>query len=53
MATQTETTKKPAAPKDWQCMECGKRMTLRAAERATSEGCTKCGGSDIDLAVSR
>ncbi len=47
MTTQT-TTKK--AIRDWQCQECGKRMTLKQAERATSEGCPKCGGTDIDLA---
>ena len=35
--------------KDWQCMECGRKMTLRSAEKAMSVGCTGCGGSDIDL----
>ena len=43
-------TKRPA-PKDWQCLECGRRMTLRAAERASSEGCARCGGVDIDIVV--
>jgi ssDNA-binding Zn-finger/Zn-ribbon topoisomerase 1 len=40
------------APKDWKCQECGKRMTLKAAERAMlgPNGCPKCGGSDIDMA---
>jgi Zn finger protein HypA/HybF involved in hydrogenase expression len=40
-------------PKDWQCQECGKRMTAKQAERATNgdRGCPKCGGFDIDLAV--
>lgn len=35
--------------KDWKCQEC---MTLKAAEKAMSgsDGCPKCGGSDIDLA---
>lgn len=33
-------------PKDWQCQECGKRMTLRQAE----QGCPKCGGMDIECA---
>jgi len=36
-------------PKDWKCQECGKRMTLRAAEKASREGCPKCGGVDVDL----
>lgn len=32
------------------CMECGKKFkTIKAAERASSEGCPKCGGVDIDL----
>jgi Zn finger protein HypA/HybF involved in hydrogenase expression len=35
--------------KDWQCQGCGKRMTLQQAEKAMSTGCTKCGGSDVDL----
>ncbi len=36
--------------KDWKCQECGLRMTLKAAERATSgiKGCPRCGGVDID-----
>jgi ssDNA-binding Zn-finger/Zn-ribbon topoisomerase 1 len=40
-----------AAPKDWQCQECGKRLMLKAAEKALSgsDGCPKCGGADIDL----
>lgn len=40
-----------AAARDWQCMECGKRLTLRQAERAMygATGCPKCGSSDIDL----
>lgn len=34
----------------FRCMECGKRyLTLAAAERASSQGCSKCGGVDIDL----
>ncbi len=43
-----------AAPKDWQCQECGKLMTLKQAERAFSnvQGCPKCGGADIDLVSS-
>lgn len=57
MQTRTETTKpapkKKPAPRDWQCQECGKRMTLATAERcAFGDGCPRCGGSDIDLAVS-
>lgn len=38
-----------AKVRDWKCMECGRRMTLRAAEKAVSVGCPKCGGVDIDL----
>lgn len=39
--------------KDWVCLECGKRMTLRRAEKAMSDadGCPGCGGADIDLYV--
>jgi len=34
----------------WACMECGKKFrTVRAAERAASVGCPKCGGCDVDL----
>ncbi len=34
------------------CMECGKKFrTISAAEKATSQGCPKCGGCDIDLHV--
>ena len=41
------------ARKDWQCMECGKLMTLKAAEKASfgPDGCPRCGGADIDQAV--
>jgi ssDNA-binding Zn-finger/Zn-ribbon topoisomerase 1 len=40
-------------PKDWQCQECGKRMTLKQARKASfgTDGCPKCGGADIDLAT--
>ena len=32
------------------CQECGKKFrTLKAAERASSVGCPKCGGVDVDL----
>jgi hypothetical protein len=46
--------KKVKAPRDWQCQECGRRMTLKQAERAMSgiNGCPNCGGVDIDLVVS-
>lgn len=39
--------------KDWQCLECGKRMTAARAERAMfgPTGCPSCGGSDIDIYV--
>jgi PHP family Zn ribbon phosphoesterase len=36
--------------KDWACQECGRRMSLKAAQRAMSVGCAGCGGSDVDLA---
>ena len=41
--------KKNKPLKDWQCMECGRKMTARSAEKAMSVGCVSCGGSDIDL----
>lgn len=50
MENMSRTRNTTAAAKDWACQECGKRMTLRAAERAMSTGCTGCGGSDVDLA---
>lgn len=34
------------------CLECGKKFkSEKAAERATDDGCPKCGGTDIDLDV--
>ena len=34
----------------FQCLECGRKFrTLEAAERASSEGCPKCGSVDVDL----
>ena len=41
--------RKPAPVRDWRCQECGKRMTMAQADRAMSQGCAKCGGSDIEL----
>ena len=43
-----------AVEKPWMCQECGRRMTAKAAEKASfgDEGCPGCGGSDIDLAPS-
>lgn len=36
----------------WACMECGRKLkTLRAAERAMSDGCPNCGGVDVDVDV--
>jgi transcription elongation factor Elf1 len=36
----------------FQCQECGKKYySAKAAERAASCGCAKCGGVDIDLYV--
>jgi len=39
--------------KPFACMECGLKMTLKAAEKASfgPNGCRGCGGSDIDLAI--
>jgi Zn finger protein HypA/HybF involved in hydrogenase expression len=40
-----------ASKKDWQCNECGRKMTAKQAEKAMFEtdGCPTCGGADIDL----
>jgi len=36
----------------WECQECGHRFrTVRAAERASMDGCPKCGGVDVDLSA--
>ncbi len=41
-----------ARPKLFECLECRRGFaTVKAAERAVSIGCPKCGGSDIDLFV--
>ena len=33
----------------FKCMECGRIFrTVRAAEKASYDGCPNCGGSDID-----
>ncbi len=38
----------------WTCLECGKKFkTLKAVEKASSVGCPKCGGVDIDLVVAK
>jgi DNA-directed RNA polymerase subunit RPC12/RpoP len=35
----------------FRCLECGKKYySVKAAERASYNGCTKCGGVDIDIA---
>ena len=41
--------------KDWQCQECGHRMTLAQAEKAAfgDRGCPSCGSSDIDEATDK
>jgi len=39
--------------KTFACMECGKKMTTNAARKAFMDGCTNCGGSDIDLIIPR
>ena len=40
---------KPKTPKDWRCQECGKRLTLNQAEKASfgSAGCPKCGSTQF------
>jgi hypothetical protein len=36
----------------WKCQECGRKFrTVKAAERAASDGCPGCGGVDIDVDV--
>jgi hypothetical protein len=40
---------KTKVSKPFVCLECGRRFTAKAAERAQSEGCPGCNGSDIDL----
>ncbi len=38
--------------KPFQCMECGKKLTLKQAEHAVyGDGCPCCGGPDIDEAT--
>jgi len=37
---------------EFECMECGKKFyTVKTAERASHNGCPKCGGVDIDIYV--
>lgn len=34
----------------FKCYECGKKfITVKAAEKASHDGCPKCGGVDIDV----
>ena len=36
---------------EWKCQECGKVFkSVKAAERASRNGCPNCGGVDIDIA---
>jgi hypothetical protein len=36
----------------YECLECGRKFrTAQAAYKASNNGCPKCGGVDIDLAV--
>jgi len=40
-----------AQAKDWQCNECGRKMTAGAADRAyMGDGCPGCGGCDFEPA---
>lgn len=39
-----------AGAKPYQCLECGRRMSGTAANRALDHGCPGCGGCDIDIA---
>ncbi len=40
-----------ASPR-FKCMECGKKFrTVKAAERASFNGCPGCGGLDVDVDV--
>lgn len=50
-ATTAKAARSSASSKPYVCLECGRTMTLRSAERAMEVGCPKCGGSDIDLNV--
>ena len=49
-----ETTKKTTRKKRvalFECLECGKKYyTVKTAEKASYDGCKKCGGVDIDVA---
>lgn len=37
----------------FECLECGKKFkTVAAAEKASMDGCPKCGGVDIDFSTS-
>jgi len=36
--------------KDFQCLECGRKLTTLGAAKAMNDGCPGCGGVDIDLA---
>lgn len=36
----------------FECLECGKKFySVSAAEKASNDGCPKCGGSDIEIYV--
>jgi predicted nucleic acid-binding Zn ribbon protein len=44
--------RKPKRVAIFACMECGKKFyCVRAAERASYDGCPKCGGVDVDVNV--
>jgi transcription elongation factor Elf1 len=39
---------KTKEPKIFKCQECGRKMTVKQAEKAISYGCSNCGSIDID-----
>jgi len=42
--------KKNKSTSGWECKECGKKFkTTAAVEKASMDGCPKCGGVDVDL----
>ena len=42
--------KRSRQSREYECQECGRGFTAKAAERASLNGCPKCGSVDVDLA---